>query len=166
MQGIQPTYFSTYVVYCFSSSGFAQFVAILNVEKSRIFKENILWLGQVPRKSGTFCRSGRPAKSGASWEPSSKKIFRLKENIQPKSRTFDKNQHFCRKSRIIRLIKGEKEPKLSAVTSNYFFEGHCTQNFLWKFLETNSKILVVSYCNYICGVRFQFLRISRNLSRF
>ena len=91
-------------------------------------------------------RQSRPAKSGASWEPSSKKIFRLKENIQPKSRTFDKNQHFCRKSRIIRLIKGEKEPKLSAVTSNYFFEGHCTQNFLWKFLETNSKILVVSYC--------------------
>ena len=36
----------------------------------------------------------RPAKSGGSWDPRSKKIFGLQENFQPKSRTFVENLVF------------------------------------------------------------------------
>ena len=49
-------------------------------------------------------KNTRPAKSGGSSEPSSKKIFGFKENIQPKSRTFVENQDFCRESRTIRIM--------------------------------------------------------------
>ena len=45
----------------------------------------------------------RPGKSGGTWEPSSKKLFGLQENIQSKSRTFVENQVLCRKSRTIRI---------------------------------------------------------------
>ena len=55
----------------------------------------------------------RPGKSGGTWEPSSKKLFGLQENIQPKSRTFVENQVLCRESRTIRIMKESCSKNLS-----------------------------------------------------
>ena len=59
-----------------------------------------------------FQPSARPAKSGGSWDPRSKKIFRLQENFQPKSRTFVKDHVFVANPALSELL-GKNYTKIS-----------------------------------------------------
>ena len=64
-------------------------------------------------KSVSACLPSRPGKCGGTWEPSSKKLFGLQENIQPKSRNFVENQVLFRESHTIRIMKESCNKNLS-----------------------------------------------------